>query len=363
MKTTDQVTSFQKKLAWCKKIIDQDVEDYSRNLLADTTEQFGERSALAAEAFTSILGRGGKRIRGALAMVGYEMSGGKDTEIALVAARVVEMMHAYTLMIDDIQDRSVTRRGGDAAHIIIQKQHEKLHLAGDSAHFGISLALNGALFGVHNAQMVLGNIEVETSYKFAASQIINRTMMITAHGQTNDIYNEATADVDENDIKNVLNWKTAQYTFIGPLQAGMALAGASEVQREQVVGYGKAAGFAFQITDDIMGIFGEEAKTGKSQMDDIKEGKRTLLVAYALEHADNAGKNFLISQLGNEHITLAQFERVKEVILQTGALDYAKNEAQEYVQQALNCLDNIEIQDDHQEFLGGLARALIDRKN
>ena len=112
-----------------------------------------------------------------------------------------------------------------------------------------------------------------------------------------------------------------------------------------------------------MGIFGEEAKTGKSQMDDIKEGKRTLLIAYALEHADSAGKNFLISQLGNEHITLAQFERVKEVILQTGALEYAKNKAQEYVQQALNCLNDIEIEDEHREFLGGLAKALIDRKN
>ncbi len=363
MKTTDQVVSFQKKLAQYKKILDQDVESYSRILLADTTEQFGERSALAVEAFTSILERGGKRIRGALVMVGYEMSGGKDMKMALVAARAVEMMHAYILMIDDIQDRSSARRGGDSAHIIIQKHHENLHLAGDSAHFGISLALNGALFGVHNAQIVLSSLDVEPAYKLTASQIINRTMMITAHGQTNDVYNEASADVSESDITNVLNWKTAQYTFVGPIQAGMALAGASDESREEVVAYGKAAGFAFQITDDIMGIFGEEAKTGKSQMDDIKEGKRTLLIAYALEHADSAGKNFLISQLGNEHITLAQFERVKEVILQTGALEYAKNKAQEYVQQALNCLNDIEIEDEHREFLGGLAKALIDRKN
>lgn len=332
MKTTDQVTSFQKKLAQYKKIIDQDVDNYSRILLADTTEQFGERSALAVEAFTSILGRGGKRIRGALTMIGYQMAGGKDNEAALSAARAVEMFHAYILMIDDVQDRSATRRGGDTAHIMIQKKHGELHLAGDSAHFGVSLALNGAIFGAHNAEIIIGDLTIDAEYKTTASQIFNRTMMTTAHGQTNDIYNEASADVSESDIRNVLNWKTAQYTFVGPLQAGMALAGANEEQREEVVAYGKAAGFAFQITDDIMGIFGEEAKTGKSQMDDIKEGKRTLLISYALKHADNAGKNFLISQLGNEHISLAQFERVKEVILQTGALDYAKTAAQEYVQ-------------------------------
>ena len=143
--TQENVKVFQKKLLEYKTIIDADIESYSKHGAKTTLQQFGTYSRVATDAYLEILGRGGKRIRGSLVMLGYEMSGGTDMKMVLEAARAIEMMQAYILIIDDIQDRSIMRRGGPAAHIILEEYHKQHHLAGEAAHFGIEIALNSAL--------------------------------------------------------------------------------------------------------------------------------------------------------------------------------------------------------------------------
>lgn len=351
------------KLAHYKQLIDGDIAEYGESFLAETCEAFGPRSAVAADAFVQILNRGGKRIRGALLMAAYELAGGTDQAAVVMAARAVEMMHAYILMIDDIQDKSEVRRGGPSAHILLKKQHEAESLSGDAAHYGISLALNGALIGAHQAQTVLCRLPVTSEVRLEMLEVMNTTMTITAHGQTNDIYNEVLPRVSQREIVNVLNWKTAQYTFVSPLKMGVILAGGNLEKYQAVFSYGEAAGFAFQITDDIIGVFGDQKQTGKSAMDDVKEGKRTLLSVYAIEHADEVGARFLEQQLGNENIDQEEFEQVKEIIRNSGALAYAENKADDYIQQARQSLAELQ-EADHKEvisFLEGLAEALKGR--
>lgn len=364
VKTQDPaITLFAQKQAAYKQLIDDDVVEYAKYVRRTTLQQYGKNARLEIDAFLSILERGGKRIRGSLTMLGYEMMGGKDQDMILQAARVVEMIHAYILIIDDIQDHSLVRRGGPSAHALLADYHKKNDLAGSSEHFGISIALDSALAGGHAAQMVLANLSVDAELRLKAISILNRTMLVTAHGQTSDIMNEVVAAVDKKDIEQVLEWKTAHYTFLNPIHMGMVLAGADCHATDAITDYAIHAGKAFQITDDIIGPFGAEHDTGKSPMDDIKEGKRTVLTFHAIENADAADKNFLIQMLGNEDLTPVEFERVKTILIETGSLDFAREQAMSHIKIALTSLNDHKDKwsNEGTEFLKGLARYLTAR--
>lgn len=341
-----------------KQQIDANIAAYSKVLERDTLKHFGANARLEVDAYLSILARGGKRIRGALTMAAYEMAGGKDTKMILDAARAIEMLHAYILIIDDFQDRSGIRRGGPTAHVLLSNYHRRHELANSSDHFGASIALNAALTGAHAAQKVLSELDVKPERKLRAINVINQTMMVTAHGQTNDIINEVVAEVSRRDIERVLEWKTAHYTFLNPMSVGLILAGENDELIEAITPYAIHAGKAFQITDDILGTFGTEFESGKSPMDDIREGKRTLITAYALEHTNNENKNFLVQMLGNEALTPVEFERCKDILMESGALDEAYQTAKEHVDKALKSLEKI---DYDTRFFSGLAASLLHR--
>ena len=354
---------FTDKLASYKQLIDSDIDAFVQKLERETLQHYGAYARLAIDAYGSILQRGGKRIRGSLAMVAYEMAGGKNRVLSLQLARVLEMLHAYILIVDDFQDRSHVRRGGPAAHTLLAQYHSRHELAGDSEHFGASIAMNAALAGNHLAQQAIAEMDVSSEVKLKISSMINGTMVTTDHGQTSDIINEVVADVPMQDIENVLEWKTAHYTFLNPLTAGLALAGADQEAPEKIHAYAMHAGKAFQITDDILGTFGSEFESGKSPMDDIREGKRTLIIAHALEHTGNGNKNFLVRMLGNESITPVEFERCKDILVESGALEYAQQQSKTHVDAALEALLNppTSWNSDGVDFLRRLAQQLLGR--
>lgn len=363
-KTSTQAVAFNKTLAEYKHKIDSDIEKYCQNVLSEVHESFGKYPVKPVEAYCEILSRGGKRIRGALTITGYKMLGGKDEAIALQAARVIEMLHAYILMIDDIQDRSEVRRGGKSAHIILRDYHAKKHLKDDSQHFGESIALNGSLFGVHSAINVLAELDLESDRKIRAIKNINQHFISTVHGQSLDIFNEVVETVDESAVDNVLLWKTAFYTFMNPLQLGAILAGAEEKDLKKLEQYSLHAGRVFQITDDIIGVFGEEDSSGKSPLDDIKEGKRTLLTVKALEMTAKADGYFLDQMMGNKNLTQSEFQRCRDIIVDSGALEYSDKEAKKSVSDALIALGQVGDSWGREQvsFLEQLVKQLVDRK-
>lgn len=364
-KNQSEIDYFKTRLQHYKDIIDADIAAYSKHIQKSTLKQFGAYSRLATDAYLDILSRGGKRIRGALVHVGYEMAGGKNEKMILEAARAVEMIHAYILIIDDINDRSPIRRGGPTAHIKIADYHNKQSWADESFHFGESIAMNAALIGNHKAQMIIANLDAAEDLRLKAISTVNHGMIVTAHGQFNDMFNEVTGDVTVNEVMNVMEWKTAHYTFLNPLTFGMVLAGAECNMTDAIRAYSLYAGKAFQISDDILGTFGVEFESGKSPLDDIKEGKRTLLTIYALENASKADKNFLISMLGNHKLTPSQFNRCKDIMIETGALECAHNAAQELVDKANTSLAQHAKMYDKSgiKFLTGLALYLSERKS
>ncbi len=356
--TDTAISIFSEKLEDYRKLIDDDIGKFAKHTERETLKKFGANARLEVDAYLSILCRGGKRIRGSLAMAAYEMAGGTDRKLILHTARALEMLHAYILIIDDFQDRSHIRRGGPAAHTLLSRYHKRHELAGDAGHFGASIALNAALSGSHMAQQTLAELDINPALKIALINQINKTMVTTAHGQTNDIMNEVVADVSESEIERVLEWKTAHYTFLNPLTVGMMLAGVTNGSLHAIHEYAMHAGKAFQITDDILGTFGSEFESGKSPMDDIREGKRTLIISYALEHTNNENKNFLVQMLGNDKLTPVEFERCKDILMESGALDYAQLSATTHVDKALRSLSKV---DYDTSFLSGLAASLLHR--
>lgn len=333
--------SFNTQLAAYKQVIDADIEAYARHVRHSVREQYGEYGAVVTEAFLDMLGRGGKRLRGGLVMAGYQMCGGTDQTMIVRAATAVEMMHTYWLVIDDIQDRSVVRRGKPTVHKMLAAYHQKEKLHGDAEHVGMSLALNAAVAGGQAAQMLLSSLSVDAELRCKAMAILSQAAMVTGYGQTYDLMNELTMDVSLENIERTLEWKTAYYTFLNPLCIGMVLAGAGCEDTDAIREYALPAGKAFQITDDIMGIFGEDKQTGKSAMDDIREGKQTLLTYRALRHAPPADKTFLRNCLGKTNLTHDDADRCRKIMQDTGALKFARAEAERHAGRAHMALDRV----------------------
>ena len=269
-----------------KQLINADIATYSAHVRTTTQDQYGKYPALVTDAFLDMLGRGGKRMRGMLVLVGYAMCGGTDQQMIVRAATALEMVHAHLLILDDIQDRSTVRRGKPTVHEMLRTYHKEHHLAGRAAHTGVSLALNAVIAGQQAAYMLLAGLNVEAELKIKALGILNQAVMVTAHGQTQDIMQEVTGQASHDDIYHTMEWKTAYYSVLNPLCVGMVLAGAGCEDTDAIRDYALHTGMAFQISDDIMGVFGTQEQMGKSPMDDIREGKQTLLVAHALEKAD-----------------------------------------------------------------------------
>lgn len=354
---------FKPRLAAYKRAIDDDIATYVRSVRQNTHQQYGDYAALETEAFLDMLKRGGKRIRGALVMTGYEMCGGADRAMILHAARAIEMLHAYALIIDDIQDRALLRRGKPATYQYFADYHRTHHLKGDAVHTGISLALNAAMAGAHAAEIILANLPAEPQLRLNVLSIVNRTMMITYHGQMTDIMNSLVAAPQAADIDHVLEWKTALYSFINPLQVGMVLAGAGCEHTDAITPFALHLGRAFQVTDDLLGIFGEVQELGKSPMDDIREGKATILSAYALAHTNSKDKAFLQSCLGNEALDETAFIRCKDIIAASGAADHARQQAADETATALQELEAVAAMwpADYVAFLRGLALHIQNR--
>ncbi|WKZ31542.1 MAG: polyprenyl synthetase family protein [Candidatus Dojkabacteria bacterium] len=274
------------------KTLQPQVEDVLNTFLAkqiaEAEDKYTPHSKLSIEALHDISVRGGKRLRAAFVHYAYQMLAGTDTSHSLELAAIIELIHAYLLVEDDFMDVSATRRGGPTAHEIIKKYHVDARLKHDSTHFGNAIAVTAGIMGSHMAMQWLSELNVAPETRVALAQNLNRMLVVTSQGQINDVFNESLHQVTEKDVINVLLWKTSAYTYENPLHSGAILAGASLKELDTLSEYSYWGGIAFQIKDDILGTFGEVDETGKSNMDDIREGKMTLLSVKALEMANSA---------------------------------------------------------------------------
>ncbi|MDB5181727.1 MAG: Geranylgeranyl pyrophosphate synthase [Candidatus Saccharibacteria bacterium] len=294
----------------------------------------GEAGRITDQIVSEFAERPAKRIRGALAMVAYEMFGGQDREQALQLAVALEVSQNSLVILDDVMDESVTRRGGPTAQEMF-----KAFIGTGNPGIGNHLATNaGVILGYAAEEMVL-EIPCDSSRKVRLLQIYNRNMKITGYGQGRDLVSDSNGLPTEEDVYQTIGLKTGPYTFMNPLQTGACLAGASDDTIAHLGDFGWHAGVAFQLRDDYLGVFGEEAAMGKSALSDVREGKMTLLMQYVLSHAGEKDKALVKAVKGADEVSEHDLLAVRRAMLRSGALQYVETKMYEEASMATEVLD------------------------
>lgn len=282
--------------------------------------------------------RGGKRLRPVLFYYGYVMAGGEREEAILRCSLAMEFLHAYFLIHDDIIDQDNMRHGGPSLHYKYHKDYEKEFAGKDTEHFGVSIAIIAGDIVSTWGYEILAQCCLENDRKLAALEKLTRIDEETSVGQIMDEFLEMGKAADENVIYEMQKYKTAKYSVCGPIQLGAILAGAGKAELDFIERFSIPLGIAYQIRDDILGLFGDDYQTGKPVGADIREGKKTLLVYYALEHAAVEEKEFLLSCLGDENLSGEKLTRVRKIIVNRGSLQYSENRINELAEEFLNNL-------------------------
>lgn len=260
--------------------------------------------------------RPGKRLRGLLAAELYDQTTGQVASLAgLQLGAAIELIHNYMLVVDDVMDKSPLRRGLPTVQELYKKQHPA-----DSEEEANLMAVTVGMLQQHIASWGLSGAEQTAgAAPGAASQVVHHYIFVTGLGQVDDLVAAPTTSADE--VLAMYRKKSSYYTFVSPLMAALALAGHPvEPVRPAVERFGLPAGVAFQLRDDWLGVFGDTSQSGKANLDDIREGKRTFLVQAAMAAADATQRQRLGQAIGNPQADRADLVAVRDIMRATGAV-------------------------------------------
>ncbi len=283
---------------------------------------------------------GGKRLRPRFCYWGFRAAGGDDALPVLSAAASLEMLHVSALVHDDVMDGSDTRRGMPSAH------RRFAALQGGDTGFGDSAAiLLGDLCLVWADELLhKSGFDAESLGRAETYFDIFRTEVIA--GQYLDLVAQAVGEPDMELALRVLRFKSAKYTVERPLHIGAALAGAEPELFEGLTGYGLPVGEAFQLRDDLLGVFGDPALTGKPAGDDLREGKRTVLVAYAATHASQAQLAEFDKLFGSPDLDDDGVQLLREILVDSRAVDACEDLITNRTREALEELEMTPVADE-----------------
>lgn len=316
-----------------KKQINNDLADFFAGVLDSFELDISKYSQEALKLLQQYTMRPGKRIRGSLAAASYDQAVGALYSPAGVRLGVaLELVQSYLLIIDDVMDKSLVRRGEPT----VQQMYKRQNPGKDIEHEANMLAVNVGLIAQHFSSMALAGISVAPKHIVTTLQIMQKNIVMTGFGQVDDMHQQFVGGATTEDILRTYNYKCSYYTFINPLQCGLSLAGsATKKNQASIVAFGQPAGIAFQLSDDLMAIFGDDDQPGKASIDDIREGKHTLLVQYALQHATDNQVAELTALLGTKDLTDDYLPVVRDIFEQTGAKKHVQQQAQKYADAAL----------------------------
>lgn len=303
---------------------------------------------------TNFVLRGGKRVRPALFLEGYKIGDGERINECLRASLSIELSHNFFLIHDDIMDRDTIRRGGKTLHKTYEKDFD--------SWTSISHAINtGDYMGALSFQSIL-DCEFPKNRKYEVIKELVETRKKVYKGQCLDLILHETplSEVKTKDVLQMHSLKTASYTVVGPLKMGFHLSpkasgSLSSELIESLETYGWKVGTAFQIKDDLLGLFGEKEETGKSTISDIKEGKRTLPLVTAYQKATGSQREKMESIIGHEP-SKDEVKVIKRIVKETGAKKSSEEEAKRMIREGKRAIEDIE-----SDFLVNLANFIVER--
>ncbi|ALU12085.1 geranylgeranyl pyrophosphate synthase [Ignicoccus islandicus DSM 13165] len=270
---------------------------------------------------------GGKRLRPALVILVSKALGG-TLENAIYPALSIELMHNFTLVHDDIMDRDEKRRGIPTVHVIYGEP--MAILAGD------------LLYAKSYEALLKSRLAPDILKKM--TEVLTWAAVTLAEGQALDMTFEERWDVSEEEYMEMINKKTGSLFAASAMLGGLA-ANRADLQ-EQLKELGSKMGVAFQIRDDLLSLIGDESKTGKSKYNDLREGKKTLIVIKALERASSTQLETLKNILGKKDASLDELERAFRILEETGALEYAQRKAEELAERAISIVKSLPVVDE-----------------
>ena len=311
--------------------------------------------------------RGGKRVRAALMYYGYIACGGRRTKAILDAALSMELAHSFLLIHDDIIDNDTLRRGKPTLH----KEYEKLFWTLKilrPEQLGVSLAMLCGDIAYTMANKILCESDFDPRCRASAMRSFQLMINHTAAGEIMDITKESKEHLTIDDIIKTYKYKTAKYTIEGPLLIGAQLAEECRESekcrkiREALSQYAILLGVAFQIHDDIIGIYGNSRETGKEVGSDLRDGKKTILIQKTLENADAPTRQKIENILGSQNISKKDLAFFKKTAEKTEALAYCSNLANNLSVQAKEIIVSSSIGGAARDFFLGSAQYIIERK-
>lgn len=326
-------------------------------------EIVGELPAAAelVDAVADLATAGGKRLRPALVYHTYRGCGGDDEAAVLPVALATEMLHTYLLVHDDIMDHAEVRRGLPAAHSRFADLHRRRGWRGADEDFGRSAGiLVGDLAHTWAAELfaearVSGDRhELDRCFAAMCGEVIA--------GQFLELRAALEQSAGEEELLEVLRLKSGRYSVERPIQLGALLAGAPPATRQALALYGRALGEAFQLQDDVLGLFGDPESVGKPVGSDLEEGKYTLIIHHALAAAGDAGAARLEAALGRPAASAEETREVLAIIRDSGALERVREMIAERLATARTALAGIDLEPAGADFLAGLVDSLGERR-
>jgi geranylgeranyl diphosphate synthase type I len=300
---------------------------------------------------------GGKRLRAAFchwAFVG--VGGDPDDRTWIDGAAALELLQAFALIHDDVMDGSTTRRGHDAVHTVYDKRHREEGWRGESRRFGEGAAILIGDLAFVLADRMLAGASAE------AWQVWDELRLEVNVGQYLDMLNSVRGNPTIEAASRICTYKSGKYTIERPLHLGAALAGrADEGIRAGLTAYGLPLGEAFQLVDDLLGVFGDEARTGKPVGDDLREGKPTRLLAIGLARAAGRDAELLRTRVGSPDLTAAEIAHIQAILEATGARAEVEAAALRLASDAIHASAALPLTPEARDALADLAKFVTGR--
>jgi geranylgeranyl diphosphate synthase type I len=315
------------------------------------------------------LAEGGKRLRALLAYWGWRGAGGSETAPEAVRAGVaLELFQAAALIHDDIIDRSDTRRGKPSVHRRFESEHRSRGWALAADRYGLASALLAGDLCLSLSEEAFASIGPQAGYGGEARRIFNTMRTEVMAGQYLDVLEEVAgpsrpAGTAVDRALQILRFKSAKYSTVHPLCLGGALAGGGPDLVRSYAGFALPLGEAFQIRDDVLGVFGDPAATGKPAGDDLREGKRTVLIAHTLNNCSESERRYLQEQLGSPSMTGSTVEELRALIIRSGALAAAERMIEELTATVDERLAGLAVSPEVAGALRALADAAVRRNS
>ena len=339
-----------------KDNLDKRINEYNEELIKEDNLLLKENSEYFKELNTN-----GKLVRGLLVDLGYNLLK-EDKEYSYNLSLAYEIFQTAILVHDDIIDNDNKRRGKDTIHYINYNKYRKYSDNDlEVKHLGDSIGICMGDYGLYQANKMISSSYQDDKNLGRVLNYFNDTVLNTIRGELLDVilpFQSKNVGLDnkllEESIMNIYRLKTAHYTIIGPMSTGLLLAGATQDMLDDIKEFGERVGIAFQIQDDILGIYSEEM--GKVKASDIKEFKQTILYSHIMT---TEYKDELLKYYGSDNLTDEIIEEVRNLFKKSNSLDYATNMMNKLYDESLEILDIINwISEDKKEILKGFVEYL-----